>query len=162
MRTIVRVASAAVLAASLSLSVPAVSLAQAPSTPSPAQQMLTLVNGERAKAGCAAVRLDPRLTAAATKHSQDMATRNFFTHTGSDGSTFGARIRREGYPRPRSENIAAGNTTAQATLRQWMGSAGHRRNILDCTAADMGLGVATNPSSRFGTYWTQVFGLGAP
>jgi uncharacterized protein YkwD len=159
MRAIVRVVSTAVLAASLSLAAPAVSLAQ---TASPAQQMLALVNAERAKAGCAAVRLDPRLTAAATKHSQDMATRNFFSHTGSDGSSFATRARREGHPRPRSENIAAGGTTAQATLRQWMGSAGHRRNILDCTAKDMGLGVATNPSSRFGTYWTQVFGLGAP
>ena len=162
MRTIVRVVSTAVLAASLSLSAPAVALAQTPTqaAQSPAEQMLSLVNAERAKAGCAAVRLDTRLNAAATKHSQDMARNNFHSHVGSDGSSFGARIRLEGYPRPRSENIAAGNTTAQATFRQWMNSSGHRRNILDCTAKDMGVGVATNRSSRFGTYWTQVFGLG--
>ena len=158
MRTIVRVASTAVLASSLSLSAPAVAVAQ--TTQSQAQQMLSLVNAERVAAGCAAVRLDTRLSAAATKHSQDMATRNFFSHTGSDGSNFVTRIQRAGYPRPRSENIAAGNTAVAATFRQWMNSAGHRRNILDCTAKDMGLGVATNPGSRFRTYWTQVFGLG--
>ena len=158
MRTIVRVASTAVLAASLSLSAPAVAVAQ--TTPSQAQQMLSLVNAERVAAGCAAVRLDTRLSAAATKHSQDMATKNFFSHTGSDGSNFVTRIQREGYPRPRSENIAAGNTAVAATFRQWMNSAGHRRNILDCTAKDMGLGVATNSGSRYRTYWTQVFGLG--
>jgi len=42
-----------------------------------------------------------------------------------------------------------------------MNSPGHKRNILDCTAKDMGLGVATVRGSRFGTYWTQDFGLGA-
>lgn len=158
MRTIVRVVSTAVLAASLSLSVPAVSSAQ--TTQSPVQQMLTLVNDQRVKAGCPAVRLDSRLNTAATKHSQDMARNNYFSHTGRDGSSFVTRIRREGYPTPRSENIAAGNTAAQATFRQWMNSSGHRRNILDCTAKDMGVGVATVRGSRYGTYWTQNFGLG--
>jgi uncharacterized protein YkwD len=45
-------------------------------------------------------------------------------------------------------------------MRQWMNSPGHRANILDCTAKDMGLGVASNPNSTYGTYWTQDFGLG--
>lgn len=171
MRTIVRAASTGMLAAlCLSLSgvpgaepatpgAPAVSLAAATATP--AQQMLTLVNAERTKAGCQPVRLDARLNAAATKHSQDMAKNNFFSHTGRDGSTFVTRIKREGYTAPRSENIAAGNTTAQATMRQWMNSTGHRRNILDCTAKDMGVGVASSPTSTYRTYWTQDFGRGS-
>ena len=157
MRTIARAASTTLLALSLSLSAPAVALA----AETPAQQMLTLVNAERAKAGCGAVRLNARLNTAATTHSRDMATKNFFSHTGSDGSSCVTRIRRAGYPNPRSENIAAGNTTASATFKQWMNSSGHRRNILDCTARDMGVGVATNSSARFRTYWTQDFGRGA-
>ena len=128
--------------------------------PPPAQQVLALVNTERAEAGCQPVRLDSRLSAAATKHSQAMAQKNFFSHVSLDGTTFVTRIRNEGYPTPRSENIAAGNTTAQATMRQWMNSSGHKRNILDCTAKDMGLGIASSSGSRFGTYWTQEFGLG--
>ena len=166
MRSIVRAASTAALGAlTLSLlglpaATPAVSLVAA-TTPTPAHQVLTLVNAERAKAGCRPVRLDARLTAAATKHSQDMARNNFFSHTGRDGSSFVTRIRREGYTAPRSENIAAGNTTAAATMRQWMNSAGHRANILDCTAKDMGLGVASSPNSTYRTYWTQDFGRGS-
>jgi len=127
---------------------------------SPAQEMLTLVNAERSKAGCAPVRLDARLNNAAAKHSTDMAANNYFSHTSRNGASFVTRIKAEGYPTPRSENIAAGRTTAQATLTQWMNSAGHRRNILDCTAKDMGVGVASNPRSTYRTYWTQDFGRG--
>ena len=45
-------------------------------------------------------------------------------------------------------------------MNQWLNSPGHRRNILDCTAKDMGVGVGTNPSSTYRTYWTQDFGRG--
>jgi uncharacterized protein YkwD len=41
-----------------------------------------------------------------------------------------------------------------------MNSPGHRRNILDCTPKDMGVGVASNPRSTYRTYWTQDFGRG--
>lgn len=168
MRSIVRAAGTATLGA-LALSLLAVPGTAAPApqavsltaaTTTPAQQVLALVNDERSKAGCGAVRLDSRLSAAATKHSQAMSRQNFFSHTGLDGSTFAARDEREGYPTPRSENIAAGSDTAAATVQQWMDSPAHRRNILDCTAEDMGLGVASSDGSRFGTYWTQGFGLG--
>lgn len=38
---------------------------------------------------------------------------------------------------------------------------GARQDILDCTAKEMGLGVASSGSSEYATYWTQEFGLGA-
>lgn len=126
----------------------------------PAQEMLTMVNAARERVGCAAVELDGRLTAAATKHSTDMAGNDYFSHTGRNGSSFSDRTQAEGYPTPRSENIAAGETTAQTTFTQWMDSSGHRRNILDCSVKDMGLGVATDPGSTYRTYWTQEFGRG--
>jgi uncharacterized protein YkwD len=155
-----RVVGTALLAAGF-LTFPGVApvpVAEAVATP--AQEMLVLVNVERSKVGCAPVRLDARLNRAASKHSTDMATNNYFSHTSRDGRTFVTRIKNEGYPTPRSENIAAGRTTAQATFTQWMNSSGHRRNILDCSAKDMGVGVATNSRSTYRTYWTQDFGRG--
>ena len=92
--------------------------AEAATAASAAEQMLTLVNAERSKAGCKPVRLDSRLNAATSKHSTDMATNNYFSHTSRDGRSFVTRIKAEGYPTARSENIAAGNTTAQATFTQ--------------------------------------------
>ena len=150
-------ATAAPVAAPVS---PAVAPAATVLPASVADQMLALVNAERSKAGCAAVHLDPRLNAAALAHSRQMADKDFFSHTSRGGDTFVDRIEAQGYPTPRSENIAAGNTTAAATMQQWMNSPGHRTNILDCRAKDMGLGAASRPGSTFGTYWTQDFGLG--
>jgi uncharacterized protein YkwD len=121
-----------------------------------AGQILTRVNAERAKAGCKAVVLDARLTAAAAGHAQDMATNNYFSHTSRDGRTFVDRIRAQGYPVPRSENIAAGQPTVTAVMDAWMASAGHRANILDCTAVAMGAASATG--GTYGIYWVQDFG----
>ncbi len=139
---------------------PALARAAATTAATAAQQVLGLVNAERARAGCRPVRLDPRLTAAATRHSQDMAARDRVSHLSRDGSTFADRIRRAGHPAPRSENVAAGGTTAEATVRQWMDSPSHRANILDCTARDMGVGVGAARGSTYGTDWTQDFGGG--
>ena len=60
--------------------------------------------------GRAALVYDMRLEAAARAHGQDMAARGFFSHTGSDGSDIGDRLRRAGYAFCfGAENIAAGN-----------------------------------------------------
>jgi len=124
--------------------------------PTPATQILSRVNAERAKAGCKAVVLDPRLAAAAAGHAQDMATNNYFSHTSRDGRTFVDRIKAQGYPVPRSENIAAGQPTVTAVMDAWMASAGHRANILDCSAVAMGAASANGGS--YGIYWVQDFG----
>ena len=130
--------------------------ATTPRPPAPATQILARVNAERAKAGCKAVVLDPRLTAAAAGHAQDMATNNYFSHTSRDGRSFVDRIKAQGYPVPRSENIAAGQPTVTAVMDAWMASAGHRANILDCTAVAMG--AASAKGGTYGIYWVQDFG----
>ncbi|WP_246256792.1 CAP domain-containing protein [Amycolatopsis anabasis] len=129
-----------------------------PNPPKPADgsfggQVLALVNTERAKAGCGALSADDRLTAAAQGHSDDMAERNYFSHTTPDGVTFDQRIKKAGYPSPAAENIAKGSATAEQTMRMWMNSDGHRRNILNCSFKKLGVGV-----TKDGWYWTQNFG----
>ena len=124
--------------------------------PSVATQILARVNAERAKAGCKAVVLDARLTAAAAGHAQDMATNDYFSHTSRDGRSFVERITAQGYPVPRSENIAAGQPTVSAVMDAWLASAGHRANILDCSAVAMG--AASAKGGTYGVYWAQDFG----
>ena len=52
------------------------------------QQVIDLTNQQRLQHGCTtALVLSPQLAAAASEHSQDMALRDLFSHTGSDGST---------------------------------------------------------------------------
>ncbi|MGD9525642.1 MAG: CAP domain-containing protein [Pseudonocardia sp.] len=130
-------------------------VAPAPRGDGVARQVLALVNAERTDAGCDPVVLDDRLTAAAGRHSRDMAAGDFLSHTGSDGDSFADRIRAAGHPSPRSENIAAGQESAESVVEAWMDSAGHRENILDCSARSMGVGRASGGS--LGVYWTQDF-----
>lgn len=120
------------------------------------EQVVAIVNRERAAAGCAPVQINERLTAAAQQHSEDQAANNTMSHTGSDGSNFVERARRAGYQDPIGENVAMGYRTPEAVMDGWMNSDGHRRNILNCQARAIGVGVAA--ASDGALYWTQVFG----
>lgn len=119
------------------------------------QQVVTLVNQERAKAGCKALSVDSKLTLAAQRHSQDQADHKKMSHDGSDGSDVGARLDRAGYAwRAYGENVAWNQQSPAAVMDAWMNSPGHRANILNCSFTEIGVGVARSN----GPYWTQDFG----
>lgn len=119
----------------------------------PAAEVVTLVNRERSRAGCAAVRVDADLVTAAQEHSDDMARRRYLSHTTPEGERFDERIAEAGYSDPAAENIAMGISSADAVMDAWMGSEGHRRNILNCDITAIGVGLNSS-----GWYWTQTFG----
>jgi uncharacterized protein YkwD len=120
-------------------------------------EVVRLVNVERAKVGCAAVRSDDRLQAAARGHSADMAARDYFSHTTPEGVDFATRITDAGYPwRGAGENIAKGYRTPADVMTGWMNSAGHKANILSCGFQDLGVGVAADATGAL--LWTQDFG----
>ena len=121
-----------------------------------AAKVVRLVNVARAGAGCSPLHVDSRLTTAAQLHSQDMAKRNYFSHTSLDGRSPWDRIRAQGYAYGSGENIAAGYATPEAVMKGWMNSSGHRKNILNCSSKAIGVGVGKGGS--YGIYWTQDFG----
>jgi uncharacterized protein YkwD len=110
---------------------------------------LCVLNAERARHGLRPFKLDGRLSIAARRHTRDMATKNYFSHTSLDGSSFVDRIRRAGYLRGArawavGENIAWGSGGAaspRAIGRAWMRSPGHRANILSASYRELGVGV---------------------
>ncbi|MFJ7958949.1 sigma-70 family RNA polymerase sigma factor [Streptomyces sp. NPDC096319] len=119
------------------------------------QEVISLVNAERSKAGCGPLTEHPLLTKAAQGHSDDMAARNFFDHTNPDGDGPGERVTAAGYTwSTYGENIAQGQTTAAQVMDSWMNSPGHRANILNCDFKEIGIGLHQSG----GPYWTQVFG----
>ncbi len=129
----------------------------APGNASFEDQVVSLVNQERAKAGCAALTVDSRLAAAAREHSQDMATRNYFDHTTPEGVDPGTRITNAGYRwQAYGENIAMGQPDPDSVMQAWMNSPGHRANILNCNFKNLGVGLAYNAKHQ--PYWTQDFG----
>ena len=134
--------------------------ASAATAPSPdatfEARVVKLTNDNRVKNGCAAVRVEVTLTTAARAHSVDMVTKNYFSHTSTDGSTFLVRAKNAGYTGAIGENIAWGYRTPEAVVTAWMKSPGHRANILNCKAKAVGVGLAKKADGT--PYWTQVFG----
>ncbi|WP_368396453.1 CAP domain-containing protein [Streptomyces sclerotialus] len=123
---------------------------------SPAARVLTLVNEERDKAGCAPVTADTGLADLAQTFSEDMARRGFFAHTDPDGATPWDRAKTAGITDLGGENIARGQATPEAVMDSWMNSPGHRANILNCDYRTLGVGTHQAPG---GPWWTQDFGF---
>jgi uncharacterized protein YkwD len=128
--------------------------ATAMDTKASASQALALVNQKRVKAGCATLPIVPKLQTPAERQSRDQAARNKLGHTGADGSTPRSRLGGLGYSRW-AENIAQFQS-AQAAVKFWSTSAGHRANMLNCAFTDTGLSAIRSASGKL--YWTQTFG----
>lgn len=157
-RSMRRLSSGSVLALALALATPV--------TAGPAESVLTAINAARAKAGCAPLRMNSKLAAAAKSHARAMAEQNFFAHSGKDGSRLPGRIARQGYDyQSAAENIAAGQESPRKVVQDWLQSSGHRKNILDCKLSETGIAVVYQSDDRpFGGsryplryYWVQVF-----
>jgi uncharacterized protein YkwD len=114
--------------------------------------VVAMVNAERESAGCSPVSVDDRLAAAARGHSRYQAEIDEMTHEGADDSTSGDRATDAGYRWSSiAENIAYGTTSARRVMDMWMGSSGHRANIVNCTFRHIGV-------AQVDGRWTQVFG----
>lgn len=120
-----------------------------------AQQVVNLVNQERLAAGQVPLLVDTSAEEAAKAHAEDMDGRSYFSHTTPEGWSPATRLQlldASGYTRV-GENIAVGQPTPQDVMTAWMGSTGHRANILDPGYTHIGVGVVEAP----GPYWVQVF-----
>ena len=60
------------------------------------------------------------------------------------------------------ENIAAGNSTPEETVEQWMNSPGHRENILNKDYKELGVGYYYKSNSEYKYYWVQLFRRSMP
>ncbi|MFF8293487.1 CAP domain-containing protein [Streptomyces sp. NPDC016309] len=121
-----------------------------------ARRVVALTNAARAKAGCAPLRVDPRLRAAAQGHADDMAARGYYGHAGPGGHDAGDRMEAAGYGwRAWGENIHRGPRSPARAVRDWMASEGHRKNVMNCRFTDIGVGVSLRSN---GPWWVQDFG----
>ncbi|ABN51538.1 MAG TPA: LysM peptidoglycan-binding domain-containing protein [Hungateiclostridium thermocellum] len=119
-------------------------------------EVIRLVNVERAKKGLPALKANWQLSRVARYKSEDMANKGYFSHTSPTyGSPFkmmedfGIKFTAAG------ENIAMGQQTARDVMNAWMNSPGHRNNILSPSFTKIGVGLAKGPNGRL--YWTQMF-----
>jgi len=116
-----------------------------------ADQVVTLVNQERAKAGLKPLASDPALTAMAMDKAKDMYNNNYFDHNSPTyGSPFdmmrsyGIRYTYAG------ENIAKGQRNPQEVMNAWMNSPGHRQNMMSPNFTKIGV-------AYYNGEWVQEF-----
>ncbi len=107
------------------------------------QQMLNLLNDERAKNGERALPTDPKLTAMARSYAQEMVTYGFFDHSSPVSGDFRTRIDKadiKGWTLA-GENLA-GAASVEYAFQLLMESESHRDNILEPRYTHVGIGEA--------------------
>jgi uncharacterized protein YkwD/uncharacterized membrane protein required for colicin V production len=123
--------------------------------PGAEEQMLTLVNTERANAGLTPLVMDDALRQLARMHGADMFRQGYFSHTSRDG--------RSPFDRMRDAQITwawAGENLALAATTEFahqglMNSPGHRANILNPQFHRVGIGVLNG--GIYGRMFVQEF-----
>lgn len=130
------------------------------------EQVVSLINSERAKQNLPQLAYSSKLFGASLAHNNTMfscakvnGVNSCFVHQVAGEAKLIDRIKAMGYnPQAVAENIAWGHTTPSSVVAGWMGSSGHRANILG-TYKDVGCDYlnALNGSYQ-GMYWTCDFG----
>lgn len=118
------------------------------------EQVVALVNAERAKAGLSALTIDADVTAAANVRAKEIKQK--FAHTRPDGSSFSTALKEQGVSyRGSGENIAWGQKSPEQVMNGWMNSDGHRANILNKNYKNIGVGYYQDENGV--NYWVQLF-----
>lgn len=117
------------------------------------------INAQRKKNNLNTLTWDEKVVETARTHSQNMATRNFFSHRDPRLGELDERLKRnkvewrmcgenifyqKGYPDP-----------VQVAVDGWMNSPGHKKNILTPEFTHSGVGIFRRADGTF--YYTQIF-----
>lgn len=121
--------------------------------PSLEEAVIAQVNVVRRRQGLRPLRLSRGLARAATRHTVAMGQRGVFAHELPGGPRFDARLRRYYRPLGRGwsvgENLAAAwpSPTAEETVRMWLASPTHRRNMLTPRWREIGVAAISVPDA---------------
>lgn len=125
--------------------------------------ILYFTNLYRQKANLNPLKENTALNEAATKKAKDILTRQYFQHTSPTGEDAGYLAEESGYKYLLiGENLALGNFENDEDLvKSWMASPGHRKNILNSSYQDIGIGVEKG-TFKDQQVWVAVQIFGTP
>ena len=111
-------------------------------------KMLNMINAVRAEQGLLLLSLNSTLCTVASSQSNDMLTRNYFSHTTPEGKNIFIILQENGIGyRAAGENIQhsypASNASAEMYFNNWMNSSAHRENILNGNFSQIGIGFGS-------------------
>ena len=136
------------------------------------QAILARLNDVRAEHGLRPLVLSGALQQAAAFQSRAMLSGGFFAHEAPSGLSFSTRLKRFYAPTAgrggwsAGENLlyTSGALDADQAIDAWMGSAGHRKNMLDPSWREVGIASmrSANAGGVFGggTTWVVTMDLG--
>ncbi len=121
-----------------------------------ADQVLNLVNKDRATHGLPKLSNNPVLTKAAMAKAQDMLAKDYFDHISPTGTKPWQFFKALGYDYIYAgENLAINFTDASDLENSWMKSPRHRDNILSPNYSDAGIAIIETQGK---TLIVQFFG----
>jgi len=123
--------------------------------------LLKAINDQRAAAGLPAVQLNDAVTDLARSRSNDMAARNYFSHTTPEGTKFLDMMAPRGISYKFAGEILARNNyspdqAASTAMDTYMNSAPHKAIIMDGRYNLVGLGFANSADGEM-HYFTVIF-----
>ena len=127
---------------------------------SSAADLVALTNRSRASAGLKALKVDSTLAGVARWRSKDMIERDYFSHTIPGYGKVWDKLHAIGYCyKVGGENIGWNNypddIATAAIHKMFMGSSGHRANILGKAWDVIGIGAYKGPTGK--KMWTVLF-----
>lgn len=120
-----------------------------------AEEVLALVNEERAAEGLSQLTLDPVLTELAMQRAAECAV--YYSHTRPDGSDWSTILTAD-YDSTSAESIAAGETSASDAVTSWMASEADCANITNAAYTSAGIGCFYQDDGTM--YWVQLLHSG--
>lgn len=123
-------------------------------------QIVQATNKARLAKDLDKLKVNPKLNFAAQLKANDMVNQNYFGHIAPTGTHYWNFITLAGYPfKSAGENLAFQYTSANAIMKAWLKSAGHRANILGEQYTDVGIGMAYGErNGKKGWYVVELFG----
>jgi hypothetical protein len=129
-----------------------------------AAKVVTLTNAERTNDGIPQLQRNSLLDQAAQMKAQDMAAKGYYAHVSPDGVTPMYWVDRAGYKYLIiGENLVVNRTEAEQVVDAFMGSPGHKANILRKDFTEIGVGVANGVyKGKDATFTVQIFAAPYP
>lgn len=123
--------------------------------------LLNATNAFRSQNGMASLSLNTQLNTSAQNKAQHMVDNDYWAHNAPDGTTPWYFFDQAGYSYSRAgENLAYGFNTSQDAVNGWIGSPGHRANMLG-EYQDVGFGFVDGPNYQGGPNTVVVAHYGA-
>jgi len=127
-------------------------------------EIAMLTNNERREKDIPALQRNALLDQAAEMKAKDMAANGYYAHVSPDGVTPMHWVEKAGYKYLIiGENLVVNRTDAEQVVDAFMGSPGHRANILRTDFTEIGIGVANGTyKGKDATFAVQIFAAPYP